>query len=133
MMGETNYDIDEIEEDINIAFEVCRVLENEIKKSEVGFWKIQNNKSDIENEISRMKKNWTDRFEEVQKTLKKIEDDKNQEKTYKGLVNIANKVKIDHEGLIKELNKKKYRLEKYEKLNIDPATISNQFTGEQVR
>ena len=72
MMGETNYDIDEIEEDINIAFEVCRVLENEIKKSEVGFWKIQNNKSDIENEISRMKKNWNDRFEEVQKTLKKI-------------------------------------------------------------
>ena len=30
-------------------------------------------------------------------------------------------------------NKRKYRLEKYEKLNIDPATISNQFTGKQVR
>ena len=28
--------------------------------------------------------------------------------------------------------KRKYRLERYEKLNIDPATISKQFTGEKV-
>ena len=62
-----------------------------------------------------------------------IEDNKDQEQTYKGLVSLGNKVKMDHESWIKDMNKRNYRLVKYEKLNINPATITKQFTGEQVR
>ena len=61
-----------------------------------------------------------------------IEDDKGQENTYKGLVSLGNRLKMEHESWIKEMIKRKYRLERYEKLNIDPATISKQFTGEKV-
>ena len=69
---QANYDINQMEEDISLAFEICRFLENEILKEKAGFWKIQNEKLEIENKISTMTKNWSIRFEEVQKTLKKI-------------------------------------------------------------
>ena len=48
-----------------------------------------------------------------------IEDNKDQEKTYKGLVSLGNRLKMEHESWIKEMIKRKYRLERYEKLNID--------------
>ena len=70
-----NYDIDKLEADIELAFEICRFLENEMLREKAGFWKIQNEKLEIENKISTMTKNWSIRFEEVQNTLKKIGKD----------------------------------------------------------
>ena len=72
---QANYDINQMEEDISLAFEICRFLENEILKEKASFWRIQNEKLEIENKISTMTKNWSIRFEEVQNTLKKIGKD----------------------------------------------------------